>query len=121
MAGDRFIFFDNRVPTHDEIQMILENYLGGCGRLTEPKPNRWLIDLPGKTTSTFRGIEGSRPNLFTDPDHTARYIEVVFQKTEGLSPSLDVMTRFTDSFTSGLAERLAREISAFYRGRLEDG
>jgi hypothetical protein len=120
MAGDRFIYFEDRVPTHEEIRTILENYLGGCGTVTEPQPNWWMIDLPGRNTSTFKGIQGSGPDVFTDPDFDVRWIEVIFQRTAGLPPSLDVLTRHADSFTGDVASSLARTFAAFFRGRLED-
>lgn len=119
MGGDRFIYFDKCIPEPAHVRQVLENFLGGCGTVTDGHKNWWFLNLPGKNTAPFAGIPGSKSfhqNLYEENE--PRYIEVVLQLEA--RPSLDIMTRHGDPFTSGLAERLADEFARFYGGRRED-
>jgi hypothetical protein len=119
MALDRFVYFEQRVPTPQHVRQILVNFLGGCGTVEDGPLNWWVITLPGKCSSPFAGIPGSRPFHPDRYNGEERWIEVVFQPDD--TPSVDVMTRHADEFTNGVAERLAQEFARFYGGRLEQG
>lgn len=121
MAGDRFIYFEECIPEPGHVGRVLVNFLGGCGTVTprEGVDNWWFIELPGKNSAPFAAIPGSKSfhqNMYEDNE--PRYIEVVLQLDD--RPSLDIMTRHGDPFTSGVAERLADEFARFYGGRRED-
>lgn len=124
MGLDRFVYFEQRVPTHDEVHRILENFFGGAASIDVVR-GRWFIVLPGRNSATFKGIDGASPILqarFDDqPDAATREIEVILQTSNPELPhSLDVLTRRVDDFTNGIAERLAREFARFYKGKLDD-
>lgn len=117
MAADRFVYFRKQVPSREHLQKILENYFGGCGNITEDKPNWWKIVLPGKTTSPFDGIpDGLRHPTF---GNDGRWIEVIFQPGKR-GASVDVLTRAQDEFTHAIALGLARALARFYRGEFDE-
>ena len=119
MASDRFVHFMKRVPTDDEIARILDNYFNAAATIVKDG-NRWTISIAGKPTPTFRGIDGAQPRP-TEEVYDERWLEVFLHRKDADAPAaIDVITRCQDEFTNGIADRLAKAIARFYRGRLED-
>ncbi len=113
MACDRFVRFKTRRPTRDDVRLILSNYFGGCGTITEDKPGWWMIVVPGTATSPFDGVkDGLR--LAVPGGNLKRWIEVVYEGRD-----LDVLTRVQDEFTNGIADQLARAFARFYGAKLD--
>lgn len=114
MAHDRFVYFNNQVPSHADVALILTNYFGGCGTISDTPhhPSWWTIVLPGKATSPFEGLpDGLRHPTFGNDE---RWIEVTLDGS-----TLDVLTRAQDEFTNGVADQLARAFARFYGAKLD--
>lgn len=114
MAHDRFIYFEHRSPTSEEVEKILGNFVSGVGKITRDG-NRWTVLLPGKPQAALDGIEAVRAYAVPDDE---RWLEVYHE--QGKDRYIDVITRAQDDFVMSLADGLVALFARFYQGRVED-
>lgn len=119
MAQDRFISFKDKVPTHDELVKVANDYGGGVGIIQQMKGG-FIIKLPGRPSSPFRRVSDIGKHLDRMSELTKeRWIEVFtasLQKEDDSAPCVDVITRQMDDWTNSLAEGLAVCIARFWKG-----
>lgn len=113
MASDRFVRFDEVTPTQEMIQTVLEDFLGGVGKI-EWKADRFFVDLPGKGSFVFCRV-GKNPSGCHPAPREERWFEVWVGVTR-----IDVITREADEFTNALADRFARLCANYFKGTLEN-
>lgn len=114
MALDRFIYWNERRATPQQIEMLLHDYLGGIGELCWDK-DRYYVTLPGKPTFPFKHLEPTMVGAIENAEsQRERWIEIWFG-----DDCLDVITRQTDHFTNDIAKGLAEMIANYWEGRLE--
>lgn len=113
MALDRFVLWGERRPTRDEVAQIVTDFLGGVGDVKWDDV-RCVVSLPGKNTHPLRSVD---PRLGgSERDEGERWIEVYYGED-----NVDVITRLADSFTNGLAARLALTLAHYYGAGYDDG
>jgi len=116
MSQDRFVTFDKRKPTRDEVESVLRNYFDEAADI-KWADDRWIATLPGKWSFPFVEIVGYSPR----PREIAeRWIEVYVGKRSKVG-NLDVITRQQDEYTNVLADGLARMFARYWEGKLDDG
>lgn len=117
MALDRFIRFGDRRPTREQTELVLRNFIGDAGRVFW-EGGRFFVQLAGKNSFPFKGIEGVPEHMQSDdryhPD--GRWIEVYIGTTQ-----FDVITREHDEYTNVVADGIAAMFARFWDGELEPG
>jgi hypothetical protein len=112
MALDRFVRWNGRVPSVDDIEKSLESFLGGVGEIEKIARSKdmtdFIVSLPGKGSDPFDWS----PEAMKCPNREERWIEVIVT-----DDYVDVLTRQMDSFTNGIAERFAADIARFWQGK----
>jgi len=129
MSLDRFVRWEGEGPTREELELVLEDYIGESGvvRWDERSGRFWIsfaTHAPGhglaahsdayrraglvtgvvKQAAMLRYHEGARSiEVYVDRDH------------------VDVITRMADDFTNGVAARLAEVLGRLFGGRVEAG
>lgn len=126
MGYDRFVFFDraNRMPTCEQIGIVLADYMRGIATEVEwnESGKRYYALLPGGKSYPLRRLmkELDLPDYLTATDGEERWIEV-FVALDGAEPCISVITRVQDEVTMDLAGGFARRIAQYWKGRLEEG
>ncbi len=120
MALDRFVYWRGRIPKKEEIQTLLEDFIGGAGVVSLDK-DRFFINLVGRKSYPLKrqaGISISRQKLWVDDeqDRKERWIEVFIAKD-----SIDIITREQDDLTNCLADGLRDICIRFFRAETEEG
>jgi len=114
MGLDRFVYWKKNKPTKAQLRTVLEDYLGGIGRV-DLRKNWLLATLPGKASFPFRRIKGfEKHDPFVD-HYKGRWFEVYVD-----SKSIDVITRQQDEFTSNVAKGFAELAARFWGGKHEE-
>lgn len=109
MAADRFVYWKERKPSREEVELVLTNFLGGIGKV-EWKTGRFFMDIPGKSKDAMNGIEfvESVPEEVMRPN---RWIEIYLT-----DDYIDIITRSQDHFTNSLADGLANLFATYWDG-----
>lgn len=119
MALDRFVYWRGKVPSKDELQTLLEDFMGGAG-VVSWDGDRFFVNVAGKKSYPLKrqpGI-GDRKQSMLD-DETARpqrWIEVYVAKD-----NIDIMTRQQDELTNCLAEGIQQLCLRYFRAETEEG
>lgn len=108
MALDRFVYWQNKKPSDDELKWALEDYLSSVGEIDYKKPDWWIITLPGVSCSPFRRI--AEISFY----ESERWFEIFIQ-----DDNIDVLTRQADEFTNNVAQGFAELCARYWEGRLE--
>src|SRR6266404_9472751 len=99
MAQDRFIHFGDEKPSHEQMQMVLEDYFGSFAKvLWDPNGARWEALLDGPPSFALDRIDRPRPE-----PQLRRWIEVILSNDGSV---LDILTREMDEATNALADGL---------------
>lgn len=122
MALDRFVCFTNEIPTLSQLQCILEDYLGGIGKI-DYQEHCWFISLPGAPSFPFKRIV-AEPNLQASLN-AERWFEVYVgsisqTKENGMGPNIDVITRSADELTNTIAQGFAKAIARYYQAEIDE-
>ncbi len=136
MGLDRFVNFKDEVPTLEQLQLILEDYLNGAGEVDYQKAC-WYIVLAGKPSFPFRRVDklfASRQEIYDQ--HRQRWFEVFVGSLDRekevhkdaytgeeytLGPSIDVITRMGDDYTNDVARGFAKLIARYFKAELDEG
>jgi len=130
MASDRFIYFaEGKVPSHQDVGMMLEDYLGAVMAGIEWGGSSWTALLVGNKSWPFRRVYERGP-AFNKPlypglqaildeerdgrAHEERRVEVYIG-----DDNIDVITRRQDELTNRIADGFARLVARFWQGSLE--
>lgn len=115
MADDRVIRFNGKhVPTRAELQVVLEDLLGGVGKI-EWSEDRFFVTLPGEATLA---LQRTAP-LFIGKEGLCHKDGRWFEVWIG-DDCIDVMTRLQDDFTNALAARFASIVETWWDGEYEE-
>lgn len=107
-------FGADKKPTRDEIQIVLEDYLGMAAvEITRHDEGSWSCVLPGKPRAPLNRIVGAYPHLTFEDNE--RFFEA--QLIEG--KELVITTRGADEFTNAIASRFAEICARFWQGELQ--
>jgi len=119
VASDRFVNWTTRKPTREEVQLVIEDYLGEMASEIRWERDRFFVTLVGKHSHPLRRIEGASPILTREPDPgwEGRYMEI-WPDPDG--NCLDVMTRQQDELTNRIADGLAQLFARFWEGKLDE-
>lgn len=113
MACDRFVYWNERKPTKEEIQLVLEDFFGPVAKVEwHEDQNRFYATIVGEKSPPFRRIKDAHP--FVDTEVSERWIEVYVD-----DDNIDVMTRMQDELTNVLAAGVAKMFARYWEGRLE--
>ena len=126
-------FATDRRPTRDQLRRIAEDYLSGAGSVTDDPSG----DGTGTDAVFYLLLAGTpREPLHRAVEHepgfenmvasvrgrlegvTQRWVEVWSRETDGRVAHVTVTIRGADSFTLGVADRLAEVYSRFWTGTL---
>lgn len=108
MGADRFVYWKEKKPSKEEIQKILEDFIGGAGTLAEWGNGRFGIDLKGENSFPFRRIPDALKHHFPIKE---RFIEVFVHPH-----CIDILTRQADEYTHSVAEGMAAMFARFFEG-----
>lgn len=101
MARDRFIRFEQRVPSRGEVEIAIRSYVEGLADHVYWDRDRFFVMVPGMAARIDVPVR--------------RWFEVY------LGPTLiDVMTREMDDVTNAIADGFARLVARTYEGKLEE-
>jgi len=116
MSCDRFIHFKNKAPSKEEIEKVLEDYLGAFLVNNEWDGNRWNVTLVGNNSWPFRrmAIPGAATAGAEENAKYVRWMEVYIG-----DDNIDVITRQGDWATNCLADGFAKLVAQFWKGELE--
>jgi len=115
MAADRFVLWKSEKPTQEEIQFVLEDFLGEVATEIRWDTDRFFVTLVGKYSHPLKRVVTSpiaRRDI--EPGWDGRHLEVIVGKAD-----LDVLTRRQDEFTMRVADGLADVFARFWAGELE--
>jgi len=108
VSVDRFVRFDKKKPTLDELKNILEDYIEGIGSISySHNGSVWFVKLPGKPSFPFKRIHPDMDNQV----HEERWFEVWLGS---LPDNIDVITRQADELTNVIAEGYAKIVARFF-------
>lgn len=113
MSLDRYVHWNEKKPTREEVQHVLEDYLGGpeTADVRQEQETWWTCGLPGKPTHPFARTPNA-PQV--TPEHQERWFEVTYDDDR-----LTITTRAADEFTNVVAEGFAKLCARFWQGRFE--
>jgi hypothetical protein len=120
MPADRYVHFKDESPTNEEVRMLLEDYFSGLAEVKwSSDAHRFFCTVVGDAKWAVNRIFERRkwkpkPTETFDEPFNKRVIEV-YLDTQG--KYVDVMTRFSDEITAGMAERLAELFAVLWKGR----
>ncbi len=104
-------------PTAAELGVLCEDFVGDAGTVRWAG-DRWEIVLHGFCTRALGRISDHPAMLFGE--NQVRCIEVWVGEIPGFDRVVvDVITRQSDEFTNGAAERLAKIIARYWNGTRE--
>ena len=109
MACDRFVYWNERKPTREQINELLWDFLGTFCLSIEWNSDRYIATLRGPATRMFKRQGTNRGHR---PD---RFMEIWLSKK-----SMDVITREADDATNALADEFARRCAKFYEATYEE-
>ena len=125
MALDRFVYWNKRRPSEEDLEKIILKFFGAGGvvqRKTKTDAwghvsNKiwWLVSLSGKPSHPFNDLVEHDLNASLNAE---RWIEIC---ATDLESNIDIITRSQDHFTNALAEHLAKGIALFYEATFDDG
>lgn len=124
MSLDRFVRWQTELrPTREELQLVLEDYLGGAGE-ARWDTDRFFVTLTGLRSEAYRRCAHvtevvrayAEHTLREPPANRIRWIELYLHED-----SIDVITRCADDFTNAVAERLAEICAAYWDGKVDGG
>ena len=114
MSVDRFVRFDKKKPTLDELKDILECYIEGLGSISySSNDSVWFVKLPGKPSFPFKTIY---PEMDSQA-HEERGFEVWVGAL--IANNIDVVTRQADELTSAIADGYAKIVARFFEADLD--
>lgn len=116
MALDRVINWKTRRPQRQQLERMLEDFIGGAGTV-EWNKDRWYIYLVGSCSTAIRRQSWAHTcaRKRFDGEPWKRWIEVWPGER-----CVDVMTRQHDEYTNAVAAGLARLIARFWKGEMAD-
>lgn len=116
MSLDRIVIFKEKVPTKENIGMVLEDYLGELAVEVMWNRERYMAVLKGPGSNPFKRLVGGP---FTTSETSERWIEVVLD-LDSKEPSVDVLTRRQDEITNNIADGFAKLLARYWDGSLDD-
>lgn len=129
MSLDRFVRWEDKAPSREELTLVLEDFVGESGVVRwDDGAHRFFIVFaavgPGHQLARVSSPErragdvtaASRACAHERYHEDIRSIEVFLH-----DDCLDVITRLADAFTNGVAARLAEEFARLFRGVVEAG
>lgn len=117
MATDIFIYWKTEVPTRDEIQLCLEDYVRGMG-IVSWEDDRFFVMLNGSYSYPFARAGVSTPSMRAvarERRNDPREFEVWFDKE-----CLDVIIRFGDEITGVIARGFSELIRRGWEALTQD-
>jgi len=123
VAFDRFVRWQAKRPTDKELRHLLEDYLGGMGKIknkSQKKSKRpwFFVTLPGRPSFPFRRmpeIKGTSREAYLK-DFNERWFEVY---VDDKNKYVDVMTRQGDELTGVIAQGFAELLTRYFKAKLE--
>jgi hypothetical protein len=117
MSLDRFIHFNEKQPTQEEVKILIRSFLGEWPSEIEWATSRFFITVPGKPgTISVPGELDARDNSKHSFYREERWIEVWIGEK-----NIDVLTREQDPLVCAIATGLAKFLAHRLRGQLEKG
>jgi len=124
MASDRFIHFEAKRPTHEQVGWVIEDYLGvaAVSIVWHERSSRWVVLLPGTKSVACRRVapESAWARCADDLSEENRVIEVFFTE-RGADEQLSVITRLQDEYTDTVADGLATLLARYWGGKVQRG
>lgn len=115
MSLDRFVRFDKKKPTVDELKHILEDYIKDLGSISySSNESVWFVKLPGKPSFPFKTIYPEMGHQV----HEERWFEVWVGALD-VANNIDVLTRQADELTNVIAEGYAKIVARFFEAEIE--
>lgn len=119
MPADRFVRWKGHPPKRALLELVILDYIDDAGEVHwHELAHRFYITLRGKHSEVARRAGLTTPNVravavsrYHEGD---RLIEVYVDPEYA-----DVITRMTDDYTSGVAERLAEVLARLFDGEVE--
>lgn len=125
MARDIFVRWKAEVPSKEEIQACLEDYVRGLAEKINWERDRFFVMLPGQFSFPFDRVgpwsarfqrEGYRElKLEDDGTPRPRWFEVYLHKD-----CIDVITRMQDEVTNNIAKGFAVLCARGWQGEIEE-
>ncbi len=122
MSLDTFVHWDEKVPTREQLQAVLEDYVAGIGSVRWDE-DRFFVDLPGVPSFPFKRMDDI-PNYMKlawegrakehDGSPRTRWFEVWIDKD-----CIDIMTREMDEVTNNIARGFAELCARFWSGKIQ--
>lgn len=117
MALDRFVYWKDKKPTKDQVELVIKDYLDAALSEFQWDKDRFLIVLVGQNSAPLKSVaDPDMRRILTSEDGQERFIEVYLDNN-----SLDVITRRGDEFTNNVADGLARIFARFWEAELQIG
>lgn len=112
MAIDRFVRWKTERPSFEDVQTVLEDFLGDVLVKLDVDGKHISAKIVGKPSFPFRRIHGDEFLAPMTEQHSERWLEVHVDKAY-----VDVITRITDEFTNVVAEGFAALCARRWRGK----
>jgi hypothetical protein len=116
MSQDRFVYWNERKPTKEEIRHVLEDYLSEVAVEIKKDRRGFVVRLAGTYSFPFKRIDDCSRLVDPSQDGGERWLEVYIDPKY-----LDVITRMADEFTNVVATGLANVFVRYWGARLEHG
>lgn len=120
MSSDRFVYWNDRKPTREQLQLVLEDYVRDLAESVEwdEEGSRFFVKLPGMGCHPATRIadDAVMERMYLMDQKTERWFEVFV-----CDDNVDIITRHGDRITHAIATEFARICAQFWQGRLEMG
>lgn len=123
MARDIFVRWGDEVPTREDLQACLEDYVAGLA-MVEASGDRFLVHFPGAYSFPFARVgpatEGAREHarslaVESDGSPRSRWFEVCLH-----DDCIDVVTRTQDEVTNNIAKGFAELCARGWVAKIEE-
>ncbi len=115
MSLDRFIYWQDKKPTDEQLLHVVEDFMGGVGEIDDNYQKDghpwWIVLLPGSPSHPLSRIYPEMMQ-YQPPPGVDRCLEVCVA-----DDCVDIITRQADDFTNALAEGLAEVMCRAWGGR----
>ena len=119
MAQDRFIYWQEQVPSAEQVGSALADYLGEFATKVTLEHDRWTAALVGMQSNPHRRVgpevDGFNIGVVWDGS-IERWLEVFVAEN-----NIDVITRMADPATCALADGFTALAARIWQGRIESG
>jgi hypothetical protein len=118
MACDRFVYWNEKKPTQEQVQLVLEDYVRDLATEVKWDQGRFYVVLPGMGSNPLARVSDwpLMADMAKEQRETERWIEVWLG-----DDCLDVITRHADEITNNIASGFAKLCARYWKGRLEEG